>query len=127
VNFLLRLLVNAAALYVATRIVDGVHFEGDWLTLFTVALIFGVVNAVIKPVTKFFTFPLIILSFGLFLLVINGLMLILTSRISGWFDLGFSVQNFRAAFWGGLVISIVNALGGIAIGDEKRRRASPGS
>ena len=120
-NFLLRLLVNAAALYIATRVVDGVHFEGDWLTLFTVALIFGVVNAVIKPVTKFFTFPLIILTLGLFLLVINGLMLVLTSRISGWFDLGFTVSGFRAAFLGALVVSVINALAGLVIGDSKKR------
>ena len=119
-NFLLRLLVNAAALYIATRVVDGVHFEGDWLTLFTVALIFGVVDAVIKPVTKFFTFPLIILTLGLFLLVINGLMLLLTSRVSAWFDLGFTVRSFGAAFWGALVVSVINALAGWVIGDSKK-------
>jgi putative membrane protein len=121
-SFLLRLFVNAAGLYVATRLVAGVQFEGDWLTLVGVALVFGVVNATIKPVTKFFTFPLIILSFGLFLLVINGLMLVLTSRISGWFDLGFRVSGFRAAFLGALVISVVNAIAGMVIRDTKRSR-----
>jgi len=120
-SFLLRLIVNAAGLYVATRLVDGVQFEGDWLTLVGVALVFGVVNAIVKPVTKFFTFPLIILSFGLFLLVINGLMLVLTSRISGWFDLGFTVSGFRAAFLGALVVSVINALAGLVIGDSKKR------
>ena len=119
--FLLRLIVNAAGLYVATRLVDGVQFEGDWLTLVGVALVFGVVNAIVKPVTKFFTFPLIILTFGLFLLVINGLMLVLTSRISGWFDLGFTVSGFRAAFLGALVVSVINALAGLVIGDSKKR------
>jgi putative membrane protein len=121
VNFLLRLFVNAAGLYVATRLVDGVQFEGSWLTLVGVALVFGIVNAVIKPVTKFVTFPLIILSFGLFLLVINGLMLVLTSRISGWFDLGFTVTGFRAAFLGALVVSLINAFAGMVIGDSKTR------
>jgi putative membrane protein len=125
-SFLVRLLVNAAALYVATVIVDGVTFEGDWLTLFGVALVFGIINAVIKPVTKFVTFPLIILTFGLFLLVINGLMLVLTSRISAWFDLGFHVRSFGAAFWGALVVSIVNAIGGMLTGDEKRRTPRTG-
>ena len=120
-SFLLRLFVNAAGLYVATRLVDGVQFEGDWLTLVGVALVFGVVNAIVKPVTKFFTFPLIILTFGLFLLVINGLMLVLTSRISGWFDLGFTVSGFRAAFLGALVVSVINALAGLVIGDSKKR------
>jgi len=108
VNFLLRLLVNAAALYIATRVVDGVHFEGDWLTLFTVALIFGVVNAVIKPVTKFFTFPLIILTLGLFLLVINALMLMLTAWIAGGVGIGFHVEGFWNALWGSIVITLVN-------------------
>jgi putative membrane protein len=121
VRFLLRLLVNAAALYIATRLVDGVQIEGDWLTFVGVALVFSIVNATIKPITKVVTFPLIILTFGLFLLVINGLMLILTSRISAWFDLGFSVNGFRAAFVGALVVSLVNWLAGMVIGDEKRR------
>ena len=120
-SFLLRLIVNAAGLYVATRLVDGVQFEGDWLTLVGVALVFGVVNAIVKPVTKFFTFPLIILTFGLFLLVINGLMLVLTSRISGWFDLGFTVSGFRAAFLGALVVSVINALARLVNGDSKTR------
>ena len=120
-TFLLRLVVNAAALYAATQLVAGVHFEGDWLTLFGVALVFGVVNAIIKPITKFFTFPLIILTFGLFLLVINGLMLVLTSRIAAWFGLGFSVSGFRAAFLAALVVTIVNAIAGAVIGDDKKR------
>ena len=118
--FLLRLFVNAAGLYVATRLVDGVQFEGDWLTFVGVALVFCVVNAIVKPVTKFVTFPLIIVTFGLFLLVINGLMLVLTSRISGWFDLGFTVNGFPAAFLGALVISLVNCLAGMVTGGEKK-------
>src|SRR5262245_36554317 len=119
--FLLRLLVNAAALYAAVRLVDGVTFTGDWLTLLAVALVFGVVNAIVKPVTKLLTFPLIILSLGVFLLVINGLMLVLTSTVSHWFGLGFTVRGFSAAFWGALVVSIVNALAWMLIRDERRR------
>jgi putative membrane protein len=119
--FLLRLLVNAFALYIATELVDGVRFEGDWLTLAGVALVFGLVNAIVKPITKFLTFPIIIVTFGLFLLVINGLMLVLTGRISEWFDLGFTVSGFRAAFLGALVVSLVNAAMNLIIGDEKKR------
>ena len=117
-SFLLRLLVNAAALWVATRIVPGVVFTGDWLTMFAVALVFGAVNTVIKPVTKVVTFPLIILTFGLFLLVINGLMLALTSALSGWLGLGFAVHGVRAAFWGALVVSVVNAVVWMMIRDR---------
>ena len=109
-SFVLRLLVNAAALWVATRIVNGVSFTGSWLTLLGVALVFGVVNAIIKPLTKVLTFPLIILTLGLFLLVINSLMLMLTSAVSHSLGLGFSVRGFGPAFWGALVVSIVNAL-----------------
>lgn len=119
-RFLLRLIVNAAALWIATRIVSGVVFRGDWLTLLGVALVFGLVNAIVKPVTKLVTFPLIILTLGLFLFVINGLMLMLTSAASGWFGLGFEVRGFGAAFWGALVVSVVNALVSMLVRDNER-------
>ena len=109
-RFVIRLLVNAAALWVATQLVPGVVFDGDWLTLLAVALVFGVVNAVVRPATKLVTFPFIILTLGLFLLVINGLMLMLTSFLSDRLGLGFDVRGFGAAFWGALVVSLVNAV-----------------
>ena len=109
-RFVIRLLVNAAALWVATQLVPGVVFTGDWLTLLAVALVFGVVNAVVRPVTQVLTFPFIILTLGFFLLVINGLMLMLTSFLSGRLGLGFDVRGFGAAFWGALVVSLVNAV-----------------
>src|SRR5213083_2481385 len=80
--FLIRLLVNAAALWVATRIVTGVTYTGALLPLIGVALVFGLVNAIIRPILKFLTFLLFIVTFGLFALVLNGLMLMLTSAIS---------------------------------------------
>jgi putative membrane protein len=107
-RFIVRLLTNAAALWVATRIVPGVTYAGGWITLFGVALVFGVVNAVIRPVAKILTFPLVILTLGLFLLVINGLMLWLTSALSDKLDLGFHVAGFWPAFWGALVVSVVS-------------------
>src|SRR5258707_4922277 len=100
--FLIRLLVNAAALFVATRVVPGVSYVGGWLPFFGVALIFGIVNAVIGPLAKILTFPLIFLTLGLFLLVVNGLMLWLTSAFSQALDLGFRVHGFWAAFFGAL-------------------------
>jgi putative membrane protein len=107
-SFLIRLLVNAAALYVATQLVPGVTYVGGWLPFFGVALVFGIVNAIIRPVAKVLTFPFIILTLGLFIFVINGLMLWLTSRLSTAFGLGFHVSGFSAAFWGALVVSIVS-------------------
>jgi putative membrane protein len=122
VNFLLRLLVNAAALWAATQIVSGVEFTGDTVTLLAVALVFSLVNAIVKPVTKVLTFPLIILSLGFFLLIVNALMLVVTSRMSAWFGLGFHVRGFWAAFLGGLVVSVVNAVLWMAIGDKRSDR-----
>ena len=108
--FLVRLLVNAAALWVATRLVPGVSFTGGWLPLLAVALVFGVLNAFIRPVTKLLTCPLILLTLGLFSFVVNGLMLWLTSALSGALDLGFHVTGFWAAFLGALVVSLVSTI-----------------
>lgn len=74
-HFLLRLLINAAALWVAIRIVPGIDFQGHWLSLLVVALVFGVLNASVRPMLKLLTFPLLILTLGLFTFVINALML----------------------------------------------------
>jgi putative membrane protein len=108
--FWVRWLVNAAALWVATRIVPGVTYIGGWLPFLGVALIFGVVNAFIRPVAKVLAFPIIILTLGIFALVVNGLMLWLTSALSDALDLGFHVRGFWAAFFGALVVSIVSTL-----------------
>ncbi len=108
--FIVRLLVNAAALWVATRLVPGVSYAGGWLPFFGVALVFGVVNAFIRPAAKLLTLPLIILTLGLFSLVVNGLMLWFTSYLSGALDLGFHVRGFWAAFFGALVVSIVSTI-----------------
>lgn len=108
--FVIRLLVNAAALWVATRLVIGVSYTGGWLPILGVALVFGVVNAFIRPVARVVAFPLIIVTLGLFALVINGLMLWLTSALSASLGLGFHVAGFWAAFWGALVVSIVSTV-----------------
>ena len=113
--FLIRLLVNAAALWVATRIVPGVTFTGGALAFLGVALVFGVINATLRPVTKVLTFPLILLTLGLFALVVNGLMLWITSSLSASLGLGFHVSGFWAAFFGALVVSIVSALLSVSI------------
>jgi putative membrane protein len=118
---LIRLLVNAAALWVATRIVTGVTYSGAVLPFLGVALVFGVVNALIRPILKLVTLPIIILTFGIFALVVNGLMLWLTSELSGRLGLGFHVSGFGAAFWGALVVSIVSTLLGMLIRDSDER------
>ena len=119
--FLTRLLVNAAALWVATRIVPGVTYSGGWLPFLGVAVVFGVVNAFIRPVAKILTFPLIIITFGIFALVVNGLMLLLTSSLSEALGLGFDVSGFWAAFWGALVVSIVSTILSMLVAESSRR------
>src|SRR3984893_14638650 len=121
VPFLARLLVSAAALWVATRIVPGVTFAGGWLPFLGVAVVFGVVNAFIRPVAKILTFPLIIITFGIFALVVNGLMLLLTSSLSEALGLGFDVSGFWAAFWGALVVSLVSTILSMLVADSSRR------
>jgi putative membrane protein len=95
---------------VATRIVPGVTYAGGWMPILAVALVFGVVNAFIRPVAKVLAFPIVVLTLGLFLLVINGFMLWLTSAVSDALRLGFHVQGFRAAFFGALVVSVVSGV-----------------
>jgi putative membrane protein len=120
--FLARLLVNAAALWVATRIVPGVAYDGGVLPILGVALVFGVVNATLRPVAKILAFPLILVTLGIFALVINGLMLWLTSSLSSALGLGFHVSGFWAAFWGGLVVSIVSLVLSMLVREPKDRR-----
>jgi putative membrane protein len=119
-GFIARLLVNAAALWVATRIVPGVSYTGGVLPMLAVALVFGVVNAVIGTATKILTFPIILLSLGIFILVINGLMLMLTSALSSALGLGFHVGGFWPAFWGALVVSLVSTVLSLVIRDSRR-------
>jgi putative membrane protein len=120
-SFLIRLIVNAAALWVATRLVSGVTFMGDWVPFFGVAIVFGFVNAFIRPLAKILTFPLIILTLGLFSLVVNGLMLWLTSQLSDTLGLGFHVSGFWAAFWGALVVSIVSTMLSMMVSEDEFR------
>ena len=118
-RFLIRFLTNAAALWVATRIVPGVTFSGGWVPFLAVALVLAVINATLRPLVKVLTCPLILLTLGLFALVVNGLMLWLTSSVSQSLGLGFHVSGFWAAFFGGLVISIVSTLVSMALGPRR--------
>jgi len=119
-RFLIRLLINAAALWVAVKIVPGIGYQGHWSLLLAVALIFGVLNTVVRPVLKLLALPLLILTLGLFTFVINALMLMLTSWVSGGLDLGFHVGGFWAAFWGALVVSLVSLMLSIFLKEQER-------
>ena len=107
-RLLLRILINAAALWAAVHFVSGIHFTGSTTGLFGVALVFGILNAIVRPILFFFSLPLLIITLGLFTFVLNAIVLLLTSALSSRLGLGFFVDGFGAAFKGALVISIVS-------------------
>lgn len=112
-NFVVKTLANAAALAVAIWLLKDITLTGDStggkaLALFLVALIFGVVNIVVKPVVQLLSLPLFVLTLGLFTLVVNALMLMLTSWLADLVDLPFHVEGFWTAVLGGLIISVVS-------------------
>lgn len=112
---LIRILINAAALWVATALVDGIEIESvattrGALTLLAVAVIFGVINAVIKPIVKVVGCVFYVLTLGLVALVVNALLFMLTGWLAGQFNLPFEVAGFWPAFWGAIIVSIVSWL-----------------
>jgi putative membrane protein len=105
---LIQILINAAALWVAVWLVPGLGWNGnEWWKFLLVAVAFSLINSYIKPILRILTFPISILTLGLFLLVINALLLMLTGAISDQLGLGFTVDDFWAALLGSIVISIV--------------------
>ncbi len=109
-----RFFASAAALAVATWLLPGISTDvgaDTWAKVWTVvavAAIFGIVNAVVKPLFKFAAAPLILLSLGLFLLVINAVLLMLVSWLAGQLGLAWNVTDWSSAFWGALIVSVVS-------------------
>lgn len=118
-RFLVRVLINALALWVASRLVPSIVFGGELGTLLLVALLFGLVNALLKPILKVLTCPLQILTLGLFTLVLNAFLLGLTGWLAGQLGLAFEVQGFWAAFWGAIVVSIVSVVVALILPGEQ--------
>jgi len=129
VRFVTWLLANAVALAVALWLVPGIHLSGPThgmaevrhkiVPLLVVALVLGTVSAFVKPLLTILSLPFIILTLGLFLLVVNAAMLGLTALILGPTAIGFHVDGFWAAVWGGLVFAIAGMLVRAVIGDER--------
>ncbi len=107
-NLLIRLVINAVALWVADYLIEGIQLTSDIGGLLLVAVIFGLINALIKPVIDFFTCPFYVITLGLFTFIVNALMLMLTSTLSG--AERFQVADFWSALLGGIVIGIVSML-----------------
>ena len=116
---IVRVLINAVALWVATRLVDGLSFTGTAPTLLGVALIFGVLNVVLRPILMILTFPFFIVTLGLFTFVLNAVMLLLTGAVSEALDLGFHVDGFVTAFIGALIVSFVSFALSLFVGSGK--------
>lgn len=124
-RFLVRVVVNALAIAAATWLLSGISLTAATdsqraLTLVLVAVVFGVVNAVVRPVVTLLSLPFIILTLGLLILVINALMLMLTSYLSRQLGLGFHVDGFWTAVVGGLVVAVATWLLELAFGRDDR-------
>ncbi len=119
---LLRLLINAGALWAATTLVPGITFVGDTGRFLVVALIFGLLNALVRPILLLLSLPLLILTLGLFTFVLNAAILMLLSALSGSLGLGFQVGGFYPAFVGALIVTVVSFVLSIFAkpGDDKR-------
>ena len=117
-KFFLRWAINGVALYVAVRFVPGIDLQGEWTSIIWLALIIGLLNALVRPILKLLAFPLILLTLGLFTIVINTIVLMLTSSIGQAFNLGLTVNGFWPALLGSVVISLVSIVLSLILRDE---------
>jgi putative membrane protein len=123
VGILIRVVVNAVALWVAALLIDGIDVTAESTagkigTLLAVGAIFGLVNAVLKPLALLLSLPLLVVTLGLFALVVNALLFWLIAAISDGLGLEFQVDGFWSAFWGAIVVSVVSWLLSIVVRDS---------
>ncbi len=118
-SLFVRWLINTLALYVAVQVVPGVDYDRGPVGLLLVAILFGLVNAFLRPLLTLLTCPLVLVTLGLFLFVINAVLLLLTGWLSSQFDLGFRVAGFWPAFWAGLLISLVSLFLSLMVGERE--------
>lgn len=114
-NFAIRLIINAFALTGAAYFVTGIEMTGGYFDVLFVALLFGLVNALVKPIVFFFSLPFLFFTLGLFYLVINGAMLLLTAELTR----NFSVEGLWPAVVGSLVISVISMLLSVLLKDDE--------
>ena len=124
-KLLVRWVISALALFAAAWLVPGITVTGNgWVIYAVMAVILGLVNAIVRPLLKFLTCPLILLTLGLFVLVINGITLWLASSIAvNWFNVGFYVDGFWSAFLGALIVSIVTIILSALVRDDDKPHA----
>ncbi|AVH21994.1 phage holin family protein [Nocardia cyriacigeorgica] len=125
-QLVLRLVINAFAIWLAATWIDKIDIispedQGNGakiVTLLAVAAVFTAVNALVKPIVQLLSLPLVIVTLGLFLLVVNALMLWLTAWITEFTDYGLRIDGFWAAFWGAIIVTVVNWLLGVLVPDR---------
>jgi putative membrane protein len=130
-QFILRLVISAVALWITTLVVSGIDVTADSTvrdvgTFVVVALIFGLVNAVIKPLVRTFGCALYVLTLGLFALVVNALLFLLVGWLAEQLRLPFHIGGFWPAFWGAIVMAVVSWLLGLVLPDRFRRDSGDG-
>jgi putative membrane protein len=125
-KFLIRLFVNGFAFYLAVRVLAGNGIDPvgqlEWWGYLFLGLIFGVVNAVLRPILTTLGCPLLILTLGFGVLLINTLLFYLTGLIGAEFGVGFTVDGFWPAFWGALIVGVVSFLLGMFVREPYRER-----
>ena len=122
-KFLIRLIINAIAMYAAVALLNGRGItptpDANWLSFIWLALIFGVLNALIRPLLMVLSCPMIILTLGFGTLIINTILFVLAGMIGNSFGVGFKVDGFLAAFLGALIVSIVSMLLNLVIREDR--------
>src|SRR5690606_18491097 len=115
-QFIIRTVVTAIALWVAVQLIPGIQYQGAWWGLLGVALVFGLVNALVRPVLVLLSCPLIVLTLGLFIFVLNAFLLWLTSQLSGALGLDFQVTGFFSAVVGAIIVGLVSTALNLLVG-----------
>lgn len=121
-RFILRWAINAVAIFLAIRFVPGITLQSGVLSVIWLALIFGLVNALLRPLISLLTCPLIVLTLGLFTLLINTFLFWLTGQIGHLFGIGLTMNGFWPAFLGGVVVTVVSVVLTLILNDEMRHR-----
>jgi putative membrane protein len=116
---LVRLLITGCSLWAAVRLVPGISYGGTTASFLVLALIFGAVNALLRPLLLLLSLPLLLVTLGLFTFVVNGVMFLLASRIAGALGFPLHVAGFWPAFWGAIVVSVVSAALSLFVGKDK--------
>ncbi len=116
---IVQILINTGALYAAVWVVDGITFVGEWWKFLLVALAFSLLNTYLRPILRILTFPISMMTMGIFLIVINAVMILLAAAVSDQLGLGFEVADFWAALFGAIVVAIVGWILSMVIGASR--------